>query len=190
MCCHPGSVLGAGTRGRHWFCEHFNTEKCIETACFNFFTSLSQFPLPLHVLPPSQHDAKCVALSATECSSHSCCCAALDGKGRALLPADQVRELVWNISNHPNPCNRSESIETLYKAITFTRKVDDQHVTEAFGASLRPFLEFVITSTFPNDSSGTKTLASSESHFGVLRHLMVRHDMHAARRRKCSMFSS
>jgi hypothetical protein len=112
-------------------------------------------------------------ISAASRSSNLCYIAALDGKGRAQLPAHEVRELVWNVQNHPNPCNRSDSIQTLFKAITSTRSIDDKQISEAFGASLRPFIEFVITNALSNDLGSDKFLASSASHFAVLRHLMV-----------------
>ena len=123
--------------------------------------------------------------------------AALDGKGKALLPGHEVRELVWNIQyhpthtiqhsrsdfiaccsatcntsarNHPNATNRSDSLETLFKAITHTRSIDDKRVTDAFGPCLPAFVAYVVHRIV---SGGSDSPASSVSHSDVFRHLTV-----------------
>lgn len=99
--------------------------------------------------------------------------AALDGKGKALLHANEVRELVWNIQNHPSSRNRSDSLEMLFKAITCTRNIDDHRVTEAFGTSLQSFIHFIVESVTRGDMGASDVEITSPSHLDVFRHLMV-----------------
>ncbi len=98
---------------------------------------------------------------------------ALDGKGRALLPANEVRELLWNARYSPNARNRSDSLEALFKAITCTRKIDDDRVTEAFGTSLQSFVEFIGESIIRSSLGECCVKSTSPSFPEVFRHLMV-----------------
>ena len=98
---------------------------------------------------------------------------ALDGKGTACMPPNEVRELFWNIKNHPNPRDRSESLSTLFKTILCTRTLNDQRVTDAFGASLKPFIQFVIESILQNESPENQSPAASSIFLNVFQHLMV-----------------
>jgi hypothetical protein len=97
---------------------------------------------------------------------------ALDGKGRASLPGQEVREHFWNIKNHPNPCTRSESLETLFRAITHSRCIDNERVKDAFGDSLHPFVDFVLYNLIQHKKGSL--LASAVPLFDVCRLLMVR----------------
>jgi hypothetical protein len=110
------------------------------------------------------------------------------------LPGHEVRELVWNIQyhptafpraaslcccatcntsarNHPNATSRSDSLETLFKAITHTRSMDDRRVTDAFGPCLPAFVAYVVHHIV---SGGRDSPATSVSHSDVFQHLTVR----------------
>ncbi len=72
--------------------------------------------------------------------------------------------------NHPSATNRSDSLETLFKAITQTRNIDDRCITGAFGSCLQAFVGFVVENMF----AGSKLPAtSSASYADVFRHLTV-----------------
>jgi hypothetical protein len=72
--------------------------------------------------------------------------------------------------NHPNATSRSDSLETLFKAITHTRNIDDRRVTDAFGPCLPAFVAYVIQHIV---SRGSEAPASSVSYSDVFRHLTV-----------------
>ena len=89
------------------------------------------------------------------------------------MPANEVRELFWNIQNHPNPCDRSDSLSTLFKSIVCSRTLDDKRVTDAFGVSLHPFIQFVVENILQNELPGNEPLATSSTFMNVFKHLVV-----------------